>query len=44
MSKTVETVGSGIAEEPIRPDYDGDYKQADYHDDGTVTIVPINSE
>jgi len=41
MSKTVDVIGSGTENDPYRPDYDGDYMNAEYHDDGTVTIDPI---
>lgn len=34
--KTVDVIKD---EEGKRPDYDGDYHNATYHDDGTVTIT-----
>jgi len=36
---TVDAIGDGTEEQPHRPDYDGPYRNAEYHDDGTVTIT-----
>lgn len=44
MSKTVKIIGDGSDENPLRPDYNGDYQNADYHDDGTVTINPLDDQ
>ena len=37
-TKTVDVVGDGAIDNPRKPDYDGRYLNAEYHNDGTVTI------
>jgi len=43
MAKTVDIIGDGSDDNPYRPDYDGDFNNADYDfEAGVVTIEPVS--